>query len=294
MESRILEFISYLHKIKKTSKNTEISYQRDLKKMAEFFKEEGITDLTAVTPTELDRYIAYLQKENLASSTVSRSIASIRAFYQYLFKEGRVLQDPSRHLKPLKVERRAPEVLSVDEVDQLLKQADKDSPKGMRDKAMLELLYATGMRVSELIHLRISDINLNLGYVSCHENGKERIIPFGKVCQKALVQYVEKARCIFIQNEKEEILFPNCSGTSMSRQGFWKVLKSYADAAGITRDITPHTLRHSFAAHMLQNGADIKSVQEMLGHSDISTTQIYLNLNANKMRDVYMKAHPRK
>ena len=161
------------------------------------------------------------------------------------------------------------------------------------DRAMLELLYATGMRVSELIHLQVSDLNLQFGYVICHDTDRERIIPIGNVSKRALVDYMEHGRGYFVKNKAENALFTNCSGRSMSRQGFWKVLKSYAEAAGIYRDITPHTLRHSFAVHMLQNGADIKSVQEMLGHSDISSTQIYLGMNVARMRDVYMKAHPR-
>ena len=178
-------------------------------------------------------------------------------------------------------------------MDKLLQQPKLDTPKGIRDSAMLELLYATGMRVSEMLHLQIFDVNLQFGYVVCNENGKERIIPIGIPCKKAMERYLQTARTVFVKDEKETALFTNCSGKAMSRQGFWKVLKGYADDAGIKRDIAPHTLRHSFAVHMLQNGADIRSVQEMLGHSDISTTQIYLGMNMNKMRDVYMKTHPR-
>ena len=174
-----------------------------------------------------------------------------------------------------------------------MKQPNINTAKGLRDRAMLELLYATGMRVSELIHLQVSDLNLQFGYVICHDTDRERIIPIGNVSKRALVDYMEHGRGYFVKNKAENALFTNCSGISMSRQGFWKVLKSYAEAAGIYRDITPHTLRHSFAVHMLQNGADIRSVQEMLGHSDISTTQVYFSLNINRMRDVYMKAHPR-
>ncbi|OUO81299.1 site-specific tyrosine recombinase XerD [Blautia sp. An249] len=294
MESLIREFVSYLHKMKKTSRNTELSYQRDLKKMQGFLEQQGIQKAEEVTCTHLNSYLLYLEQENFASSTISRSVASIRAFFQYLFKEGYLRQDPSEQLKPPKVEKKAPEILSVEEVDKLLKQPDLETAKGIRDKAMLELLYATGMRVSELIHLNLSDVNMQMGYVICRESTRDRIIPFGSVCQKALGRYLEKSRECLLKGCREESLFTNCSGKSMSRQGFWKVLKGYADSAGIKGDITPHTLRHSFAVHMLQNGADIKSVQEMLGHSDVSTTQIYLNMNVNKIRDVYMKAHPRK
>ena len=183
--------------------------------------------------------------------------------------------------------------LTIEDVDKLLSQPRYETAKGKRDKAMLELLYATGMRVSELIALKISDVNLQYGYVSCNSDDRERVIPIGNISKLALKRYIDEARGNFVKNAQETVLFTNCSGSAMSRQGFWKMLKGYADEAGITQDITPHTLRHSFAVHMLQNGADVKSVQEMLGHSDISTTQVYLTMNVNRMRDVYMKAHPR-
>lgn len=293
MDIEIREFIAYLHNIKKMSVNTEVSYQRDLKKMAEFLGDRGVKDLKEVRELELEGYISYMEREHFASSSISRSVASIRAFFNYLWKEGHISKDPAENLKPPKVEKKAPEILTIEEVDKLLQQPDLNTVKGIRDSAMLELLYATGMRVSEMLHLRITDVNLQFGYVVCHENGKERIIPIGVPCKKAMEHYLESARNVFVKDQQESALFTNCSGKAMSRQGFWKVLKGYADSAGIKRDITPHTLRHSFAVHMLQNGADIRSVQEMLGHSDISTTQIYLGVNMNKMRDVYMKNHPR-
>ena len=293
MERTLAEFIAYLHTTKNTSANTEISYQRDLRKLIRYLQEQDICDFVEVTSLDLKAYLSELRNENLASSTISRNIASIRALFQYLFKEGRIKEDPSGDLKPPRVEKKMPEILSVQEVDRLLKQPNINTAKGLRDRAMLELLYATGMRVSELIHLQVSDLNLQFGYVICHDTDRERIIPIGNVSKRALVDYMEHGRGYFVKNRTENALFTNCSGKSMSRQGFWKVLKSYAEAAGSYRDITPHTLRHSFAVHMLQNGADIKSVQEMLGHSDISSTQIYLGMNVARMRDVYMKAHPR-
>ncbi len=292
MEQEIQEFIEYLHNTKNTSLNTEVSYQRDLTKMAAFLEMRDITAAADVREFDLLGYVDYMEKENFASSTISRSVASMRAFFQYLFSRRRIQQSPAENLKSPKVEKRLPEILSIQEVDNLLKQPDLNTPKGIRDKAMLELLYATGMRVSELIHLETDDVNLTFGYVVCQEN-KERIIPIGNVSKDALAVYLEKGRSVFVKDSSEKSLFTNCSGKAMSRQGFWKMLKGYADEAGISRDITPHTLRHSFAVHMLQNGADIRSVQEMLGHSDISTTQVYLSMNINKMRDVYMKAHPR-
>ena len=202
--------------------------------------------------------------------------------------------DPSEGLKPPKVEKKMPEILTVEEVDLLLAQPDDKSPKGIRDKAMLELLYATGIRVSELIHLNLSDVNMQLGYITCTEHEKDRIVPFGNTAKRALERYVKESRGALLSAREEVYFFLNCSGKPMSRQGFWKVLKGYVNQAGIMADITPHTLRHSFATHLLQNGADLKSVQEMLGHSDISTTQMYLNMGIYKMRDVYTRAHPRK
>jgi integrase/recombinase XerD len=202
-------------------------------------------------------------------------------------------KDPSDTLRPPRVEKKTPEILTVEEVDLLMKQPDVETAKGIRDRAMLELLYATGMRVSELIHLKKEDINLHTGYVTCSTGEKNRQIPFGNVCRRCLEDYLIRARETFLDGREVAELFTNCSGKPMSRQGFWKLLKGYAGEAGITKEITPHTLRHSFAAHMIQNGAELKSVQEMLGHSDISSTHMYLNLHANRMRDIYLSAHPR-
>ena len=293
MENAIQEFIDYLHRSKQTSQNTEISYERDLKKLASYLETHGVGAFKDATRTNLDAYILYMEKKNFASSTISRSVASVRAMYQYLFREHVIVDNPAERLKPPRVEKKTPEILSVEEVDMLLAQPDVETPKGIRDRAMRELLYATGMRVSELIHLQMDDVNLEMGYITCQENGKERIIPINKASRNALKRYLQEARNDLVRDSGSSNLFTNCSGSAMSRQGFWKMVKRYAREAGITRDIAPHTLRHSFAAHLLQNGADIKSVQEMLGHSDISTTQIYLNLGTSKIRDVYMKTHPR-
>lgn len=293
MERVVEEFIGYLHNTKKTSTNTEVSYRRDLKKVMEYFKKKGISNVGEITALDLEGYMVEMELRRFASSTISRSVASIHALFQYLFRAGKIKTDPSENLKSPKVEKKIPEILSVEDVDKLLNQPCYETAKGKRDKAMLELLYATGMRVSELISLKLADVNLQYGYVSCNSDERERVIPIGNVSKLALKRYIDEARDNFVKNDTETILFTNCSGSTMSRQGFWKMLKSYADDAGIKQDITPHTLRHSFAVHMLQNGADVKSVQEMLGHSDISTTQVYLSMNVNRMRDVYMKAHPR-
>ena len=293
MINAIQEFVGYLHNTKKTSKNTEVSYERDLRKMMKYFETQGINSVSKVSATNVNSYMLYLEREKFASSTVSRSVASMRAFFQYLVKNKVIAESPAEHLKPPKVEKKAPETLSVAEMDLLLKQPSKETPKGIRDRAMLELLYATGIRVSELIHLKLDDVNMQLGYITCHETGKERIIPFGNVSKKALKNYLNGSREALLGIASCDTLFINCSGKPMSRQGFWKVLKGYAKDAKIATDITPHTLRHSFATHLIQNGADLKSVQEMLGHADISSTQIYVDSSVNKIRSVYAKAHPR-
>ena len=293
MEKIIDDFIEYLHGKKNTSYNTEISYQRDLKKLGGYFDKCGIESLENVQESDLLGYLKELKNENYAAATIARNTATIRAFFQYLIKCGIVKTDPSENLKPPRIEKKIPKVLSLEEVDRLLSMPSVSSAKGLRDKAMLEVLYATGMRVSELIRLETDDVNLQMGYIVCRSERKERIIPIGNTCRDLLKEYMDQARNRFVKDSKEKILFTNCQGRKMSRQGFWKILKGYTSAAGIEEDIMPHTLRHSFAVHMLQNGADVKSVQEMLGHSDISSTQMYLDAKTAKMRDVYMKSHPR-
>lgn len=294
MKCEIQEFIDYLHNTRGTSKNTEVSYERDLKKLEQYLTEEGIETGEQVTSTVLNSYVLYMERRNFAASSISRSIASIRAFFQFLCQKDGWKENPAEKLKAPKIEKKLPDILTVEEVDLLLRQPKGNTAKGIRDKAMLELLYATGIRVSELIGLKVNDINLKLGYLNCSSGGRERVIPFGTTAKQAVENYMAKSRAQLLGEGKSDFLFLNCSGKSMSRQGFWKVLKGYAASAGIHQDITPHTLRHSFAAHLVQNGADLKSVQEMMGHSDISTTQIYMNMNTHKIRDVYMKAHPRK
>ena len=293
MENEINAFMIYLHNIKKTSENTEMSYRRDLVKVKNYLEEQGIEDVRKITSTNLNSYILYLEKNKFSAATISRNIASLKAFYHYMCKEGMVAEDVAETLHAPKIEKKMPEILSTDEVVRLLEQPSGDTPKEIRDKAMLELLYATGIRVTELIKLKLSDVNLQMGYIVCKDSGKERVIPFGNEAKSALIRYLEGTRASMISDADSEYLFANCSGQPMSRQGFWKLIKYYAKKAGIVADITPHTLRHSFAAHLVENGADLRSVQEMLGHSDISTTQIYVNMNRNRLREVYAKAHPR-
>lgn len=289
----IKDFITYLEEEKGASRNTVMSYQRDLGKLGVYLEEQGITETSKVTETMLNSYVLLLEGSGSAPASVSRNIASIKAFFNYLFLKRRIEQNPSVNLKAPKVEKKFPEILSMQETDRLLEQPDCSNAKGIRDKAMLELLYATGIRVSELIGLRLSDINMKLGYIVCNAGDKERIVPFGTKARTALLAYLKSARAELSKGNESELLFTNCSGTEMSRQGFWKLIKYYGEKAGIKSELTPHTLRHSFAAHMVENGADLRAVQEMLGHSDISSTQLYVNMNS-RLRDVYSKAHPRK
>lgn len=293
MTQDIQNFIQYLHQVKKTSENTEISYARDLKKMNQYLTAQGIHDVSEVTSTRLNSYVLFLEKEGRKPATISRSIASMKAFYHYMEKEHKVSEDPSEQLRAPRIEKKMPTILTQEEVTRLLEQPGGASPKELRDTAMLELLYATGIRVSELISLKVSDVNLAMEYLTCSDSHKERIIPFGSIAKKALSRYLELGRPKLVGDEQEEWLFTNCSGQQMSRQGFWKLIKSYGKKAGIEAEITPHMLRHSFAAHMVGNGADLKSVQEMLGHSDISTTQVYAQIGHRRMREVYVNAHPR-
>lgn len=293
MNQDIQNFIQYLHLVKQTSENTEVSYARDLRKMSQFLESQGIIAVGEVTATSLNSYILFLEKEGMKPSTISRSIASMKAFYHYLDREHQLRTNPSELLKAPRIEKRMPVILSLEEVTRLLEQPNGNSPKEQRDKAMLELLYATGIRVSELIALKVSDVNLSMEYLVCTDGHKERIIPFGTVAKEALSRYMQEGRKKLIEDDTCEWLFTNCSGQAMSRQGFWKLIKSYGRKAGIEAEITPHMLRHSFAAHLVSNGADLKSVQEMLGHSDISTTQIYTQASQSRIREVYIKAHPR-
>lgn len=293
MEQTVQQFISYLHNVKKTSANTESSYRRDLSKFCTFLADKGIHNVSEITAEDLEAYVAYLKENKFAVATISRNIAAIKTFFHYMNKEGLVPADISDTLKAPKIEKKMPEIMSMEEVVRLLEQPNGDSPKEIRDKAMLELLYATGIRVTELISLKVSDVNLSMGFIICRDAHKERIIPFGNEAKNALIRYNGEVRESMLEEKDSDELFVNCSGKPMSRQGFWKLIKFYAKKAGITADITPHTLRHSFAAHLVENGADLRSVQEMLGHSDISTTQIYANMNHNRIREVYAKAHPR-
>lgn len=296
MKNDVESFISYIRDVKRLSKNTEVSYMRDLTKFVDYFEKLGITDVSRINSTSLNSYVLFMEREGKSAATISRSIAAIKAFFQYELVQGKVVGEPARTLKGPSVEKKKPDIIKVSNMDRLLDVPDTTTAKGIRDKAMLELLYATGIRVSELISLKIQDVNVMLGYITCNDGKKDRIVPFGNAAKKAILNYVSEARGMLCTNAEEDsdYLFLNCHGKSMSRQGFWKLLKQYGELAGIGEDITPHMLRHSFAAHMVQNGADLRAVQEMMGHADISTTQIYADLGASRIRDVYAKTHPRK
>ena len=250
-------------------------YQRDLIQLSAYLEEQGITEVGKVTKTSLNSYILYLEREGKATTTISRMLASMKAFFHYEFSLGKIPKDPAELLKAPKIEKKAPTILSVEEVEMLMAQPKGKKPKEIRDKAMLELLYATGIRVSELVHLELTDVNLPVGFITCRDDQKERNIPFGCTTKKALVDYLENGRESLLKGKEANWLFVNCNGKAMSRQGFWKIIKYYGEMAGIQSDITPHSLRHSFAAHLLKNGADVRAVQNMLGHSDMATTQVY-------------------
>ncbi|MGN0334546.1 MAG: site-specific tyrosine recombinase XerD [Lachnospiraceae bacterium] len=293
MEQKIGAFIAYLRDERGASVNTQVSYQRDLKQLREYLFAQGITNIEDVNETSLNSYILYLEKEGKAPSTVSRGIASAKGFFDYCYKRRDIMTDPAENLRPPKVEKKFPRILTIRETECLMEQPDLQCSKGIRDKAMLELLYATGIRVSELVSLKMEDINLTLGYIVCHEKSKDRIIPFGEKAKKALTDYLVETRNQMLKEEECDFLFVSCLGKPMSRQGFWKLIKYYTVKAGIEKEITPQTLRHSFAAHLLQNGADIHSVQEMLGHADVSTTQVYVEMQTGNVRENYKKCHPR-
>lgn len=295
MTEDIKDFVVYLREVKRTSANTEMSYQRDLLQMASYLREKGITEVSKVTRTSLNSYILHLEKEGKATTTISRVLASMKAFFHYELSCGRIRRNPAELIKAPRVEKKLPTILTVEEVNCLLAQPGGEAPKEIRDKAMLELLYATGIRVSELIHLKLEDVNLNVGFITCRDGVKERTVPFGKVARQSLMDYMERSRKVLLKGNESEWLFTNCSGKPMSRQGFWKIIKYYGEKAGIQADITPHTLRHSFAAHLLKSGADVHAVQAMLGHSDMATTQAYMAYSrAGEMRDAGAGAYPRR
>lgn len=286
-------FESFLKNEKKASANTLSSYMRDIHQFAAYQENNGGSPITEASDEELSAYIEHLREVGKSVATVSRNIASLKNLYSYLTLNRMIEKNPSTKLVPEKSTQKLPQILSSKEVDLLLAQPECIDAKGYRDRAMLELLYATGIRVTELIDLNISDVNLTEGVIRCHSRDKERYIPMYPKAVKALSDYLELVRPQMIAMPDEEALFVNVGGERMSRQGFWKLIKHYQKKAKIDKEITPHTLRHSFAAHLLENGADIHAIQEMLGHADISSTQVYSQLVKKQLKDVYNMAHPR-
>lgn len=294
MDKLLEQYIMYLQNVKKTSANTVTAYKRDLTKLIQFLSERGFSDVSKISFTDLNSYILLLEKEGAATSSISRNISTIKSFFLFLLRNRYIDNDPAQNLKAPKILKKAPRILTVEEIEVLLSLPD-DSPKGLRDKAMLELLYATGLKVTELIELKLNQVNSTLQYMRIHDKDRERVIPFGEFAKQALENYLENARPILVSGiEDEEYLFLNYSGQPMTRQGFWKIIKNYGEQAGFDVGLTPHVFRHSFAAHMVENGADLKSLQELLGHSDISTTQVYSSFAHSGVNAVYQKAHPRK
>ena len=292
MEKQVKLFLEFLQNEKKLSDNTLQSYKRDIIQYQNYLEENGI-NYAKVSKEDIKAYLNYLKQIGKKPSTISRNLASIRSFYQFSIRNKKIKNDPTEDVQSPKIEKRVPSVLTAQEVELLLEQPKDVDLKGTRDKAMLEFAYATGMRVTEIINLNIEDVNLEGEYVICRVGSKQRNIPLGSLSLKALKEYIDEARPILIRNEKEKALFVNVNGQRLTRQGFWKIVKYYKEQAHITKDITPHVLRHSFATHLLQNGADLKAIQTMLGHSDISSTQVYMQFQDESLKNIYKKAHPR-
>jgi len=288
----IESYRTYLVEVKRSSENTVASYLRDVTQFKAYLKDEGV-ELKRAKTEHVQDYIALLKRKGKSAASVTRCLASLKSFYAYMISAGNVKTNPAKGVATAKVERKYPLILTSKEVELFLDQPECVDAKGYRDHAMLELLYATGIRVSELINLDVSDLNLSAGFIRCESKGKERIIPLYSTAIRALQDYMREIRPQLIAGEEEEALFVNMNGERMSRQGFWKIIKFYKEKAQIEKEITPHTLRHSFAVHLLENGADIHAIQEMMGHADISSTQIYTHVVKKQLKDIYHKAHPR-
>ena len=293
MTDYIADYRTWLQEEKHASDNTLSSYLRDIKQFKTWLLGAGSPDLRRVKKDTINEYMLYLSGAGKSPATITRCTASLKSFYAYMLGRGAVKTNPAKNIAALKVERKCPEILTSKEVELFLEQPKCVDEKGYRDHAMLELLYATGIRVSELIGLDVGDVNLAGGFIRCRSKTRERIIPLYRTAIKALRDYITDIRPRIISGPDEQALFVNMNGGRMSRQGFWKIIKYYQEKAEISKDNTPHTLRHSFAVHLLENGADLRSIQEMLGHADISSTQIYAHIIKKHLKDVYQKAHPR-
>lgn len=293
MEKLLDEFLYHLAVERGLTENTLVSYRSDLFDYLAFLRKRKVESPEQADKDTIMAYLYMLQMKERSSATVSRHLAALRSFFSFLVREGRLAKDPTADLESPKLPQKLPRVLTVEEVDLLLGQPMSGEPAGLRDKAMLELLYATGIRVTELVSLDLDQVHIDNGFIRCFGKGeKERMVPLGDVAARCLQEYLDRGRCKLIR-ENNQSFFLNQHGRRLTRQGFWKILKKYARSAGITKEVSPHTIRHSFATHLLENGADIRSVQEMLGHADISTTQIYTHLTKNKLKEIYDRTHPR-
>lgn len=294
MKKLLDEFIYHLAVERGLAKNTLVSYRMDLARYISFCRKHDLEALERADKNAIMSYLFQLQLDGRSPATISRHLAALRSFYRYVVREGFIQKDPSADLESPKSVQKLPRVLTIEEVDLLLGQPLIGEPAGIRDKAMLELLYATGIRVSELVSLDLEHIHIENGFIRCFGKGaKERIVPMGDVAARYLKEYLARGRSKLYKSGNVNALFVNQHGRRLTRQGFWKIIKKYASKAKIEKEITPHTIRHSFATHLLENGADIRSVQEMLGHADISTTQIYTHLTKSKLKEIYNRSHPR-
>ena len=277
MDEELIRFASFLENERQMAKNTLVSYERDLRQMISWMADRGVTESGKVTETLLASYVLWLERQGKATTTISRVVASMKSFFAYEQKQGIIGTNPAEGIKAPKVEKKTPTIMTAEEVEAFLAQTRGKTLKKIRDRAMMELLCATGLRVSELIDLKVQDLNFQIGYVICRDEDRERAIPFGREAQDALLTYLSEAREKLLKSGSTDLLFVNISGKAMSRQGFWKIIKFYGDKAGIRKEITPQALRNSFAAHLLKSGADIRSMQAMLGHSDLSVTHAYVS-----------------
>lgn len=289
----IRAYENYLTKVKQASANTIASYMRDIRQFKQWLSVSANIDVIDVSQQHICSYFSHMSSEGRSGATVSRCLASLKNFYSYVVSSGFLEESPVYDIQVDRGEKKDPQILTGKEIELLLAQPICVDPKGIRDKAMLEVMYATGIRVTELIKLDVSDVNIDLSVIKCTGDKKTRMIPLYPAALRALVAYLDNARNALIVDPSETALFVNVSGARMSRQGFWKILKHYQNTAHIEKEITPHTLRHSFAVHLLENGADIGSVQELMGHSDISSTQIYTHMINQKIKSVYAKFHPK-
>ena len=295
MDSDLKQFVAYLKDKKKMKSNSMTAYKRDVKEFASFLESRGIKSPREASDADVAAFLLKLKQDDKTGATVNRKLASIRAFYRFLNKNGILETNPAEDIKSPKIAQKEIEYLTIEEIEKLLAQPDR-SVKGLRDTAILEVMYATGIRVSELVEMNIDDVDLRIGFVKCTgEHGKARIIPLGRPARAATEVYIydERKKLQRGNKDKGNALFLNFYGERLTRQALWKILKAYAAKAGIEKKLTPQTLRNSFAVHMVQNGADLKSLQELLGHEDLAATQIYLTVSKNKIKDVYDKSHPR-